>query len=170
MFRVRDPGVLTSQTLETPGRLPGISEMLSLEWRGWKTQCPRPGTPGCQHAAGWPRPGAAHGSTDLQLGLERRAGAPCGQDRLRHCPPTARPRVIVTLDLARQPIGRAWVAGRVQAGRGRAPRPLTKYRNRRGGLRRGPRPRSRGRPPPPQVSASIFTPPTAGTFLMGRGG
>ena len=120
LFSECDPTVPTSQTLETPRWLPGVSEMLCFEWRGWKAWCPCQGTPGRQHTAGRPRPGAARGSTDLRLGLERRAGAPCGQDRLGHCLPAARPRIIVTFDLAGSPL--AGLGGRARAG-GQGPCP-----------------------------------------------
>lgn len=62
-------------------------------------------------------------------------------------------------------------------GKGPCPcRPLTKYRNSGGGGRGGEDvgdvsgEGGEVPPPPREVSASIFTPPTAGTFLMGRGG
>lgn len=95
-----------------------------------------PGTPDVPRMSGRPCPALGH--TDLWLSLERRAGAPCGQDGLRHCPLSSRPHVIVTFDLAWQPIGQGLGGPACGAGRkGLCPcRPLTKYRNSRGG---GPR-------------------------------
>lgn len=80
--------------------------------------------------------------------------------RLRHCPPGSRPHVIVTFDLAQKPIGRG-LGDRARGARGKGLcpcRPLTKYRNSRGG---GPRRQGwadacgEG---DKEVSASIFTP------------
>ena len=137
----------------------------------WPSQ--HPGTQDVPQMPGRPRPALGH--TDLWLSLERRVRAPCGQDRLRHCPLSSRLHVIVTFDLSQQPIGQG-LGGRACGAGGKGPcprRPLTKYRNSRGGgLRRrgcGGRVwrRRQGPPSSPGSVSFYFYSPDSGHILDG---
>lgn len=168
---------LCASTLGTLGCLRGLSGPPRSELRHVRTRRPgpsqHPGTQDVPQMPGRPRPALGH--TDLWLSLERRVRAPCGQDRLRHCPLSSRPHVIVTFDLSQQPIGQG-LGGRACGAGGKGPcprRPLTKYRNGRGGgLRRrgcGGRVwrRRQGPPSSPGSVSFYFYSPDSGHILDG---